>query len=491
MSDDQPWDAEPSNEPRKVWTPPDTYAPGPIDGVPADVMECMPPNGMIHSYIWWAQQTTFANPIYHLGAILPVLAWDLAMRGYSVARRGAQPALQSFLIGGPGSGKSSALRLAQAFHEDFLTICGETLIGEPWSRERHTPWLQAEGSVPGLLEALHDLFKPELGTTPALLYHEEVDALLTKKTDDVRQTLMQLFDSLPKVERALRQYRAMKLRTGTAPNIVLRPAIGGVFCATNEAMNRTLDASYFEGGLISRCLWLRGKPDIRKHSSTAPREVLRSWVLDGWVQYAHHHTGVTLGRNAAGEQSLFSIDPKVKDCFADLDAQFFKALEADDDRMQASWGRAIEHGQLIACLYAWSRGQLRVTPEDARAAVKLVDWSIRTTQGLSTTQGATDLGWQLAERALQVIQAGGPQGVPKAALYKELRVDKATLDRALATLEDGDSVRLFKTASQGRGRPTQLYRATVHLNKRSEEEPTNLIHLPTRAQKPKEPSDSH
>lgn len=479
MEDDTDWtdetaESEAVEEPiPEPWIPPEIkdYRYGPIPGVPDDVMKCMPPMGMLHEYVWWATQTTFANPIYHVGAMLPILAWDLAQRGWSFGSRGKQIALQSFLIGDSSSGKSSALRLAKSFHEDFLartkpgwqTVAPEmdprTAAIAMENTSRINPWVLAQGTAPGILEQLFDRFNPITNTTPVILYNEEVAHLLERRKDHaIVSVLLELFDKVPKVERHLSRYREMQRKGQQPPNVVRQPAVSGLFAGTPISIKDKLDASSFEGGLVSRSLWFTGAPDPKRWFLVdRERSAVRQFVLERWIHYGHHHHGEEAKRGATG--MIVDVPMSVKRLCAEMLFPAFKQSLLAQDRLTAVRGRALEHAELIAGLYAWSQGRTTVLEADMRAAVCLVTWSIRTVERIARTAGsAEDEAWAHAQALLEVVRQAGMNGVRRSQLYTELRLTKATLDRTIETLLDAGSIVEARHQHEGPGRPAKVYR---------------------------------
>lgn len=433
--------------------PLDRYAYGPIPGVPDDVMECIPKSGMVHEYVWWASQITYASPIWHVGAILPAIAYELAAQGWSLPGRKSQIALQSFLIGRPATAKSTCLRMARAFHEDMLSTKAQYSQGS-WDPGK-SPWFQSEGTVAGLLEALYDRFDEDLDITPSILFHEEVSSLLGSKDFGTIDILMQLFDAQPVVERMLVRYREMAKKGLTPPSRVVKPAIGGVFAGTISAMQNVLTSRHFQGGLVSRSLWLVAEPDVRRFDAVEEddeRLPQRAEVLGRWTQYGPH----LFGLRARGDAQFAPFTPAVKAIIEDnLVARFRSAFSAHDDHIAPTLQRAIQLARLITRLYAMSRGSLQASEEDARAAVALVQWSVRSAELLGGLTSDNE-GWRMRTRALELCEQAGEVGIDRRSLYKALHISKGELDQVIASMLD-EGIIVERRGRHTNGRPKAIY----------------------------------
>lgn len=430
------------------------------DLVPDEVKACLPASGVIRDYVCWAVQETYAAPIYHLGAILPIAAYECCTLGWggpwTLPVRGRQAALQSFLIGAPASAKSTCLRMAQQFHLDLLMRSRGSL----WS-ESDDPWLMAEGSVPGLLEAVHDCWDEDLGVSPAIFFHEEVSSLLNKG-GDVIDILMQLFDHCRSVERHLQKYRTMKKAGEKPPSKVMFPAIGGIFCGTTSSAGRTMTASHFEGGLVSRSLWFTGKPDTERYFSTKPDPQGRQTLIERWTHHGRRLTGLRLGEDASATVSELDGD-----CQEILQPMFdaFRTADAAGDEVRASvLQRGMGLSRTIAAIYALSRGSRQIRPSDVKAAMKLVEVSQETVEHLQSVTVENKI-FRLSQKALERIKRAGKRGITRTTLNRRhLQIDAGTLDQVVALLEESGEVHIGRTRASRRGRPTQLFLHTDHVD---------------------------
>lgn len=444
----------------------------------------MPPEGAIFEYVRWASTQGFIPPQLHLGAILPIAAYE-ATRGswvegqpWRLPWRGTQGAIQSFLVADPSVGKSSAMRLAKGFHEALI---GLTRAEDPINRP--ATWLQAEGTVQGLLEAVHDAYDEDRDVSAAIFYHEEVSSLFSQG-GVVIDTLMQLFDATPAVERHLREYRKMRKAGQAPPSKVVKPAVGGVFCATPSSLERSLVGAHFEGGLISRTLFFTGRPPTFEEMSEAEREEFllgppaplarerqdgRRRALDHWT-----HLGRRLaGLRVRGAASLADFDSECRSILKPELKKLSDAASAGDVTTAAGLKRGINQAQLIASLYALSRGSLKVRPEDLRAALKLLEASHAIVEGLVQST-ALDPIYRLTQKALGKIRDAGPKGIGRSALNRQhLRSSAGVVDQVVELLKESGDVLVSHSPSR-RGRPGMRFVHRAWLDSPND----NLIQFP-------------
>lgn len=456
MTDTDPWARRPRPRRYRYRRPSPATAPDPGGAVVElepgaalvgdDVLAAMPKSGILHDYVCWAVRETYAPPVYHLGAILPAWAWTVARWGWSLPVRDRQVALQSFLIGPPASAKSTALRKAHAFHEEFT---------RRWEADETVrPWLEAEGTVAGLIEHLADLYDHDRELTAAILFHEEVSSLFAQG-GPVVDILMQLFDAKPFVERQLVRYRQARSQGQRTPHRIDRPAIGGVFCATLKSTEETLSERHFEGGLVSRSLWFTGRPDMERFFSAAPAPESRRRVLDGWTQ---------LGRYlpAQGHQGGGSVVRASKVCKEVLEWTLYPRMKAAEQHDLSSETASLQRGMLlaqtIAGLYALSCGRTVIEEPDIVAAVRLVEMSLENVTMLLGNSAVHEL-YRMVEKADRAIRRAGSEGIGRSELNrKHLRLPKGMLDQVIAQLEEERGIATIRNTSGGRPRDVLIAR---------------------------------
>ena len=411
------------------------------------VLEAMPSEGILKDYVRWAVQETYAPPIFHLGAILPAWAWTVGRWGWTLPVRGRQVALQSFLIGPPASAKSTALRLAHGFHEDFL---------RGWEVSKVEAWLEAEGTVAGLIEHLTDRYDHGLDLTAAILFHEEVSSLLGQG-GPVVDILMQLFDNKPFVERQLVRYRQARSQGQATPHRIEKPAISGVFCGTLKSAQDTLGERHFDGGLVSRSLWFTGEPDMERYFTAGPDPLGRSHGLQAWTHLGRYLPARSQGggrvvreTKACNEVLRWTLYPRMKEASS-------KGLDA----MTASLQRGMGIARTVAALYALSCGRSEAGESDMRAAVKLVEMSLDNAEMLAGNSAKHEL-YRLVEKADRAIEQAGAAGVGRYQLNRNhLRLPKVMLDQVVAQLEEERDVVIVREPSGGRYRDVLKKRSAL------------------------------
>lgn len=463
---------EPATGRRRVAVPISKAAPKPAekDRVGPEVRAMLPEGGILVDYVEWASEQSFTPPILHLGSILPVWAYELTtgLAGsptpWELPWRGTQGAVQTFCIAPPAVGKSTGLRAAQAFHEELRE---RYLAGVVDPINRSPAWIQAEGSVQGLLEAVHDMYDDEREVSPAIFFHEEMSSLLDKGTQ-VIDALMQLFDPIPRVERHLREYRKMRQGGVAPPSSILRPAVSGVFCSTPSGLQRTLTAAHFEGGLVSRALFFAGEaPTVEEDDYDAflfgeiqtTRD--REGVLRRWTHLATHLTGL----RARGGARMAPWQPKCKEILRPLIEKWHQASSTKEVVQAAELKRGINKIQTLASMYALSRGSHEVAPGDVLAASRVVEHSQSVVEHLGQST-AEDPVYRISERARAAVFAAGPEGISRYVLNrKHLRISSQMFDQVLDLLKESGEFYIGKLPTQGR--PATRIVARVFLDEES------------------------
>src|SRR5678816_1855542 len=191
----------------------------------------------------------------------------------------------------------------------------------------------------------------------------------------------------------------------TAPNVIYKPAVSGLFAGTPASLQGVLDRSSFEGGLISRSIWLTGAPDIQRwRISDRNRSAARESIVGRWIHYGHNHHGMEA--RSSGSKLIY-VPADVKQIAYDaLWPAFAQARRLGNGPLAAVHGRALEHAELVGALYAWSRGQTAVSEADMRAAVALLKWSTSTVERMNNAT-SEDSTWRRAQDVLQVIDQAG------------------------------------------------------------------------------------
>lgn len=430
----------------------------PIPGVDEYIQNCFPTSGIIHRTMHFLVQTGYTSPFHHLAALLPAVANIMALRGWQGAGRGQQIALQAVLVGPSGSAKSTAIREVMKLVQDVEAL----YFGNGYREDKHNRWLPCEGTMPGILETLHDmhiesydtpLVSYPLGTTPAVLYSEELPVSILSKQDALK-VLLELFDPLPKVDRRLAKYRAMQKAGQKAPSIVLRPAISAVLATTPSTLAAVFQDHHLDGGLAQRTLWAFARGDITRLTIDVPDHTeLRREVVGYWVQALRWHDKNVL-TGMCGVERVLPLTPAVKELLKLTVEQTRAAHEKGNDRLVSVKVRGLNTIQLIAQVFAWSRGFYEVHPDDLDRALNFIQMCHESFQQVvAFLDVETD--WGRQEALLRAIETSG--GLSKSECYAVLRCSKSELDQALDALRDRGAVDFIKASGGGRGRPSERF----------------------------------
>jgi hypothetical protein len=419
----------------------ETYASGPLEHVPEDVQACWPTQGPLHRYLAWATKTTDAEPWFHLGAILPCWSHQCCIRGFRVdAERDLTPQLWSFIVGAPASSKSTSMRRAMGM---YRTLQIEHAFTDPF--------VMAEGSVPGLFEALTERWNPDLGCTEGIVFRDEAARLLDTK-DSVSDMLCQIMDG-DSVQRHLRGLRRAKKEGEQVQDTLRDPAYSGILATTFARLREVTKASFLEGGLYSRFLWFVGAPRPGRQSlMMRPHREEETQVRAAWSDWGRW----ALGQQTLGEDLTVRVPDDAIEC---LRVTLFSNLEAaakQDNRLNAARKRGIEKAIILAGLFALSQYRLHVTFDDMDRAVNLVESCLRGFERLDPTLAVDDL-MVAVDVAFHAIAGSGDLGLKRSDLYKILRKPKGVIDHVVDTLADEGSIhtRVHKKPGAGRN-PTFL-----------------------------------
>lgn len=451
-------------------TPP--YVRGePLPNVDAETQACFPTQGIIHRAMHHLAETSYTSSIHHLAAVIPAVANLMAQRGWHTATRQSQTAVQTLIVGPSGSGKSAALREVMR----LVAEVDELYWGSAYDRMKHNRWLEAEGTMAGLVEGLHDMHLENLDTvppsplvswpvngTPVVLYHEEFSSVLSKR-DAMLETILQLFDPKPRFERNLAMYRAMARRGEQPPSFVERPAVSAVFCTTLSALQGVFKQQHIDGGLSQRFSWAYGEGDRERIRLDAPdrpserTEVARDWVaaLRYWDRW-YYQAG---GPHRA--QRVIHTAPEVKAYLNTALKQIKLAHKNRDFPTVSQRIRAVNSAHALSQIYAWSRGTTLVHMDDMRQAVAFYERSIQSFNYLRDYLDTSSL-YSQAKLLEEVIRARGRKGMPRSEMYKVLRCSKPELDMVLDSLKDQEAVTRVTISPKAakRGRPVERWMST-------------------------------
>lgn len=416
-----------------------SYTPGPIEGLSDEILNCIPPQGPIHRYISWAIKTTDAEPLFHLGSILPCWAHAVCTRGFSIDEDHRMvPKLWSFLVGVPASSKSTAMKRALSLYRRHYTT--------------RDPFVLAEGSVPGIFEALCDNFDYELDASVGVVYRDEAARLLDTQ-DSIADMLCNIIDG-ETVKRHLRGARAAnKESPGSVRDTLLRPSFSGILTTTFSRLREVTKASYLEGGLYSRFLWFVGQPRLVGQSLTwNPHRAEEDDVLASWADWSAWANGL----EALGHNRVIRVPPL---CVELLRSTLFANLErhgATDNRLNAARKRGINQAILVAGLYAASQQRDTVNEDDMDRAINLVEFCLQGLERLDPSL-AVDEFMQHVDFAFHAIVGAGDFGLNSSKLFAILRRPKNIVDGIVETLIAEGSIRCVERRTGARGRPAMTY----------------------------------
>lgn len=415
------------------------YAPGPIDGVPEEVMACVPYEGPLHHYLWWVTQTTDTPPWLHVGPAIAAACHEIAYRGYVVGEHGERPRVWFALVSDPGVGKSTAIKKARAFHEDLLK-----------DRERPaSPYVDAEGTMSGMWEALSGCWDPERERTTAVLLREEFAALLSdKRRDDLATTFCEWYDG-GTFQRHLRSLKAAARKGEKVSDTLKNTVMSAVFATTPDNLIAVAKKEHMSGGLFSRFTFMQAPADVDRlklHPTARPgerRSALGSWLK--WMQWLD-------AEEATSGPKVIEIPGEVQAILRDSLFEGLKQGMRTQDRLVPSRRRALVQATIIAGIFAMSQHRTVILSDDMDAAVNLIEMSLNGLVDLEPQIGTPFIVRQV-QTAYQVIRAGGELGVPKTQLYRSLNCTKSVLDQVITTLLDEGSVTEQRIETGKRGRP--------------------------------------
>jgi hypothetical protein len=422
------------------------YASPPELELPAIVKNSAPTSGLIHAYLWWVAPTTHAPAQYHLGAILPVLAYEAARRGIFIGERRKLPRIWTGLIGPSGAAKSTAHRRAIDFTRDWR----RAHLGDLFT----DPFFHLDGSMPGILAASATCYDKELDASIGIYETDEMSKILSQ-LDSVSETLCKIFDG-NSVQRHLRQFQQAKAAGEKVNDELKNPAFSACFASTPSSLERVTQAYHMEGGLYSRVLWFRGAV---RPEDLMPREIHRdaerAQVLDIWEDWSRWLDAEQLTKGPLARR--VAVPPHIQDMLSNHLFEPFRDVLVEDNRVNPARFRGGTYGEEITGLYALSRGQWVADEDDAIAAINLVNSCLETIGVMDRTVAVPENS-RLREKVLQRLTAAGDAGLRRAQLYRGLNVDKEELDKAVKTLLDSEVITESVKVTGEPGRPPLTYR---------------------------------
>jgi hypothetical protein len=413
-----------------------------------DIACCLPTSGIVTEYVQWAIRTTQAPATFHIGAILPGVAYELARRGFMMAPSGHTFRTLFALVGLSGTQKSTAIGRAQAFVRDWQAM----LHGKDTD-----PYVQLSGSVPGILHAFGEHYVPRIGRTVAIMELEEFSQILDRRGDDFAEVLNRLYDGTD-FHRQLRELQKAKKNGEQVEDVIRKPVVCGILASTPASLNRVMREHHLEGGLFSRILWINDhvrreemQPEFSMYADHRA-QVLRRW--QAWSQ----NLEVLEGRlDQARRAKVVYVPPDAMELVEQILWEEYADRVVEGDRLGGVLMRLYEAVKTVAALYATSRGHFNVTDEDIMPAVNLIRKCQRSAERVHAGL-ATNETYRLQVKVSDFLQRCGPQGANKRKLYQQFRAVKSELDIVLVTLAEQEVVYAMDVPASGRGgRPGRCF----------------------------------
>lgn len=406
----------------------------------------MPERGILRAYCEWIRPLTHVPVPFHLAAILPGLAYDVGRRGFTIPYF-HRAVVWCGLIGVSGTGKSYATNKATDFVRDWQQLT----LGPHYM----DPYIEAEGSLPGIVENLSKRFYPPGGVTPAVLSHNEFSKVLGPP--DAPEALCLLYDGRDYV-RNLRYLQKKQDKGEAVSPIVRAPVVSAVFASTRISMERVFSPSMIEGGLFSRILWFSEHIN-KERLRFLPEEdrAGRDQLLEMWCQWSGHMDAA----HVQGVPTDIVIDPAGLEFIKEELFDAIRARLVTDDRISTTVSRAVPHAVRVATLFALSRGNIvkgRFTVDltDVVPAVNLVHWCLRHAELLAATL-AVDPIVRLQHKVQGFIEQAGAAGISRSDIYRKFNLTKKEVDPVVQALLEQESIVEVRGQRQGPGRPRISY----------------------------------
>jgi hypothetical protein len=243
-------------------------------------------------------------------------------------------------------------------------------------------------------------------------------------------------------------------------HVVKKPALGGLFASTPEALQATVSRMQSEGGLFSRIVWAvdhiqRGEMSARW--SPNPQDERYDQALHWFNQLSKWLTGTRArGRTPLDVTVTEEATKLLQDAmWADVEQRI-----VSQEPGASTWLRLFQNTSQVAALYAVSDGRLVAEESDMVPALALADRLLRGVLKLHPTIGVSALARKQAQLLEMVIEAGD-KGVRYQTLYRRFRAVKAEVEQMVAALIDQSYVTKEMT-TYGRGPATYVVKATWH-----------------------------
>ncbi len=474
-----------------------------LDTLDPTLRAIIPRQGTIPAYLRAACAAWPVTPAaIHACCILPVIALEAARANFRVVLRSrfkpAPLAIRVCCVALSASGKSTGMKSARAFHNEFLV--------RSISENLRAPWLNMQGSESGLEEALGTFYDRDNDRTLVIGFHDEMTAMLRSGASSYKVSedwFNQAFDGASAAERC-ENTKASRAKADERAN---NPLIQGIFCTTVSALKRVVTEQHREGGMFSRIpLWATGTGGALPHvfderdltadgdsltdadfaaASVCPEHDHAVLEWDAWsgILLLPPQQGADGGmariiRWDAGAMRALNL-------FADE----VNSLPRDSDMYAAmfrSGGFVVNLAAIIALSQAHcpdrrdgAQGRVLVRADDAERAIAWAKWSWLNQQVIyDATAVVTQAGtvsvptMRYLDRIYTVIEEAGPDGLSLTSLRARVEkwasfnpsVHKAALDD-LCDHETGKVVRCQEPGGRGRPITRLIARKFAHLLK--------------------------
>lgn len=446
-------------------TLPPVYQPATYNARLLPFKDYYPADGLFHSYLWWAGEVVYATPMFHLGAILPAVCHEATRRGYRLAVSGDPIRLWACLIGGSGSGKSTAHKMGVQFYTSVRQHLQPI--------DFRTPFMHLGGSIQGVKHALvTDHREAQIDRVVAILETDELTRFLPRRQGSVTEDLCQMFDGRALTDHTRTAQRAQQ--QGILAHQSLEDyTLSALFATTPAALDDSTSETYFTGGLFSRIFWVTGRVDP---SSWTPglidwQDVRRATAIDRWKQWSAWADGYEM---TGGKRVIHLPDDAraVYDAFVDKYRD--RCFDEEGGRWAPMYMRGVsDHVIRIAAAYAFScedafdligHSGVYISPDDMSAAVRMVEQCFLTFDKLAVTV-AVESRTKLHEKLRDQIIKAGKKGASRTDLWHACNVnERPDFPAALEALLAGEGVFRVTPRSKRQGRPPTYYYAIQHLD---------------------------
>lgn len=446
-------------------TLPPVYQPATYNARLLPCKDYYPADGLFHAYLWWAGEVVYATPLFHLGAILPAVCHEATRRGYRLAVSGDPVRLWTCLIGGSGSGKSTAHKMGVQFYSSVRQHM------QPL--DYRSPFMHLGGSIQGVKHALMtDHREAGIDRVVAILETDELTRFLPRRQGSVTEDLCQMFDGRALTDHT-RTAQRDKQQGIVAHQSLEDYTLSALFATTPAALDDSTSETYFTGGLFSRIFWVTGKVDP---ASWMPglidwQDVRRATAIDRWMQWAAWADGYEM---RGGKRVIHLPDTAraVYDAFVDKYRD--RCFDEDGGRWAPMYMRGVsDHVIRIAAAYAFSCEDafdlqggtgVYISADDMSAAVKMVEQCFSTFDKLAITV-AVEARTKLHEKLRDLIAKAGKKGASRTDLWNACHVnERPDFPAALEALLSGEGVFRVTPRTKKQGRPPTYYYAIQHVD---------------------------